>query len=417
MASTAPSPTSGEPAGGQAVDETVGQPAAQGTGGKDAPGGSAPGEVAEPEPKKPRQRKERLPGVMTRGDGDDIFPELGVRGKDGRRVSRQEGFRELDAELQEEHGHGLDLPPPPEGSEKKPEEKAPETTQKIKFGDKEYNNLGEIEQSFKSLQGMFKPMQERLTKAEQLAEQTADLARQWHRRAMELEQGTVQPSPAQPKTETPKPADELEQALSRVNGELFESLAREHGLPLAGRYLAAQVLATVHDDMLPRLREEIMAQLKPELEPLKQDRGFQQATQHVAGLMDSMSQYKNADGSDAFPELNDPDTCLEIGTLWRDLNLPAEIALTPQGLLQAIGLYRMYRGANPQAATSTPTVSVSQPQNVAPRAAAASADAGSSLSPMAGRQGAESESVRFARELAETHLVDKDLGFSVRRRR
>jgi hypothetical protein len=277
-----------------------------------------------PEPeRKPRQRKEKLPGVVSRDDADDLFPDLGFKSnrKPGKRIGRDEALRELDSEMK---GEGMqdvfDFVEPPPGE--KVEEATPEPPKKFKFGDKEYESQEQAEQSFKSLQGMFKPMQERLTSAEKLAQQNAESARLWRARAQELESGTQPPTPQRPvppaaQSQAKAPQEELEAALANVNGELFESLAREHGLPLAGRYLAAQVLATVHDQMLPRLRDEIMAQINPELEPLKQDRGFQQATQHVAGLIETVGQYKNQDGSDAFPELHDPQKVYEIGDLWR----------------------------------------------------------------------------------------------------
>jgi hypothetical protein len=415
MADAAPSPAAEGGGQAEAVVDEQGQQT-QGASGGEAAG--APGEVA-PANKEPRVRRERLPGVVTRDDGDDIFPELGFKSNTGKRVDRKTAARELDQEMREEHGVSpLDIPELPEGAKAegvvKPEAK------KIKFGDKEYESIEQAEQSFKSLQGMFKPMQDRLTRAEQLAEQAAESARSWRQRAIELEgappqQPQTQNVQAKPTTETSQA--ELEKALSRVNGELFESLAREHGLPLAGRYLAAQVLATVHDDMLPALREEIMASLRPELEPLKQDRGFQQATQHVAGLIETVGQYKNHDGSDAFPELQDQQSVTEIGELWVSMDMPAELALTPKGLLQAVALYRMYKGQMGRSATTTPTVQVSEPARLAPPAAGASLEAGGrSIAPGAGRSEGDATS-RFARSLDDAPVVDKLLGFQIRRRR
>lgn len=422
MADQAPSPATAE-GGGQEVVEQDPKTA----GGAQAEGGSAedqgaPGEVA-PEPeRKPRQRKERLPGVVSRGDGDDIFPDLGYKSKSGKRVSREQAMREVDEEMKAEHGQSpFDIPEPPEGAEKQPEDEAPKP-QKFKFGDKEYDSLEQAEQSFRSLQGMFKPMQERLTSAEQLAEKAAESARAWRARAIELEGGgQVAPTPQRPVPpesgqQGRDPKADLEAALANVNGELFESLAREHGLPLAGRYLAAQVLATVNDQMLPRLRQEIMDQLAPELEPLKQDRGFQQATQHVASLITQVSEYKNADGSDAFPELSDEKTVFEIGDLWRSMDMPAEVALTPKGLLQAIALYRMYNGTQPRQAVSTSTgVEVSRPTTTAPPTAGQSLEAGTAPSPVRGRNA--DPNAMFGRSLDDAPLVDPILGFSVRRRR
>ncbi len=413
MASQAPSPSGPEQADGQAEEQT---PAAQGAaGGTDAPGGSQPGEAAPVAEKAPRQRKQSLPGVMTRDDGDDIFPDLGFKGKGGKRVSREKAMKELDAELREEKGTGIfDVPPPPVEPEVEEAAKPPQPKAKFKFADKEYESQEAAEQSIKSLQGMFKPLTERAEKAEELARQWYDYANA----QKQAPQPQVQQQPEvrqQPTQETAQA--ELEKALSKVDGNLFESLAREHGLPLAGRYLAAQVLATVHDEMLPALREEIMKQLQPELEPIRQDRGFQQATQHVAGLMDQVAEYKTQDGEIAFPELQSAETTMQIGELWRSLNLPPEVALTPQGLLQAIALYRMYNGAPSQSATPTPTVNVPRPAQTAPRAAAASLEDAGAPSPASERAGSGGFAARFSRELDASPLVDANLGFAVRRRR
>lgn len=406
MADGTPSPA-GE-AGGQ-VEET--QPQGTAEGGSE---GGMPGEVAPP---KPRQRREKLPGVVTRDDGEDIFPDLGFKGKTGKRVSRDQALREAEEELRGEDVDPTEFfPAPPEQKEDKPK-KAEEKSSKVKFAGKEYETLEEVEQSFKSLQGMFKPMQERLSKAEALAEQAAESARLWRERAMEYETGKVQAQRPQQQQQPQNQASaqqELEAALQNVDGELFERLAQEHGLPIAGRYLAAQVLATVHDQLLPALRKEIIDQLMPEIEPLKEDRGFQQATQHVASLIETVGSYKNADGSDAFPELSDPQKVWEIGDLWRSLNLPADVALTPQGLLQAVALYRMYNGGQ-QTPSQGASATVSRPENTAPRAAGQSLDPSGSPSPMSGRA-TETEASRFARALEDVRLVDPLLGFQRRRR-
>lgn len=423
MASQAPSPAAVAEGGGQEVVEQDPK-VAEGGGaqGGSAEDSSAPGEVAAPEPPKPRARKEKLPGVVSRDDAEDIFPDLGFKSKTGKRVSRAQAMRELDQEMKEENDgrSPFDIPEPPEGAQK-PEEAQPQV-KKFKFGDKEYDTIEQAEQSFKSLQGMFKPLQERATQAEQLAEKAAESARAWRQRAMDLESGAAAPTPQQPVppvqqsvAQSGDPKADLEAALANVNGELFESLAREHGLPLAGRYLAAQVLATVNDQMLPRLRQEIMDQLAPELEPLKQDRGFQQATQHVAGLIETVGQYKNADGSDAFPELSDEQTVYEIGDLWRSMDMPPELALTPKGLLQAIALYRMYKGGpGSQSTTNTVVPEVSRPATTAPSPASQSLEAGRSQSPVSARG---NSMTAFGRSLDDAPLVDPILGFSVRRRR
>lgn len=418
MASAAPSPAAVEGGGQEQVVAEKTSAEGGGTGGEGGSDGGAPGEVA-PKEVAPRQRKTSMPGVLRRDDSDDLFPDLGFKSKTGKRVSRRDAEKELDAELKAETGIQLDIPDLPEDA--KPAEEKPKP-QKIKFADKEYESIEGIEQEFKSLRGMFKPMQDRMAEAESVAQKAADSARAWRERAIALEQGTAPPPTSTPQPQTP-PAPtstsaraELDKALENVNGELFEQLAREHGLPLAGRYLASQVLATVHDQMLPALRKEIMDTLMPTLEPLQQDRGFQQATQHVSALIETVGQYKSQDGSVAFPELNSAETMYEVGELWRSMDMPPELALTDKGLIQAVALYRMYKGqtSTPQSVTTTPVPEVSRPAATAPPAAGQSLEATGGASPV--RMRGESDMQRFARELTDAPLVDRTLGFAVRRR-
>jgi hypothetical protein len=404
MAEMAASPS---PEAGQPVDE---QTTAQGGAGDGGVDDGAPGEVA-PQPK--RQRKERLPGVVTRNDGEGIFEEMGYKSRTGKRISRKEAQQEAEDELREEAGleprQRKEEPPAPKVEE------AP-APKKIKFAGEEYDDLGAAEQKFKSLQGMFKPLNERVSKAEALAREAAENARYWREQA-EARQSPTPPSQVPPSSAVPQTSksaeQELQAALANVDGEMFETLARERGLPLAGRYLAAQVLASVHDTMLPALRDEILAQINPRLEPVAQSVEFQQQTQQVSTLIDGVSQLRNPDGNLAFPELNDENEMYEIAELWSSMDNPQP---TPQSLIQAIALYRLYRGARGGSQTPTPQVQVTPPESTMPRPQPLEAGGGGAR-PTAPRAGSASEDARFARELDNADLVDRTLGFAVRRRR
>lgn len=388
----------------------------QGGGGVDAPGAAAPGEVA-PVEKKPRVRREKMPGVVARDDGEDIFPDLGYKSRTGKRVDRQTAENEAAREMREEMG--LEIPEPPEKpkapEEAKPEEKAP---QKFKFAGKEFDSAEAAEQSFKSLQGMFKPLQERVSRAEQLAEKAAESARSWRQRAMELE-GTAPPTAQTQTQQQPGPQNaasaqqELEQVLKGIDGDKFESVAREHGWPMAARFLAAQVLATVHDQMLPKIAEQLMAQFQEQYAPVAQTVEFQQQVSQVGELMENVSQLRNADGNPAFPELNDPAEAEEVAELWAS---SGQAQATPQSLIQAIALYRLYKGARGSGQTNTkPNVEVTPPPTVVKRPESLE-QGGSVINPGSTRAGAGSENDRFARMLDDTALVDRNLGFAVRRR-
>lgn len=401
MAEVAASPS---PEAGQPVDEQTQAQGGTGDGGVDD---GAPGEVA-PQPR--RQRKERLPGVVTRNDGEGIFEELGYKSRTGKRISRKEAQQEAEDEMREEAGLAPRQPKEEPAAPKAEEAPAPK---KFKFAGEEYETPEQAEQKFKSLQGMFKPLNERVSKAEALAREAAENARYWR------EQAEARQSPTPPSQEPPaSPADsrsaeqELQAALANVDGEMFETLARERGLPLAGRYLAAQVLASVHDTMLPALRDEILAQINPRLEPVAQSVEFQQQTVEVSNLVEGVSQLRNPDGNLAFPELNDENEAYEIAELWTSMDNPQP---TPQSLIQAIALYRLYRGARGTPQTQ-PQVQVTPPATTLPRSQPMEAGGGGAR-PTAPRAGSVNADTAFARELDNADLVDRTLGFAVRRRR
>lgn len=408
MADVQASPSPAEEQGGAAVDEQAQEQGAQGVGGVDAPGGSEPGEVAS---KKPKGPKEKAPGVFARVEKDDDDFGFLYRSKDGRRISRAEAEREADEELAEEAGLKRPERKPVQKQEApKPEPKKQEAPNpnKFKFAGEEFESQEAAEQSIRSLRGMFKPMQERLANAERLAAQAAEEARIWRQRA----EGT---SPTPPAAESPRPtaasaAEELNAVLQNVDGEMFERLARtEGGLPMAGRYLAAQVLAAVHDQMLPALRDQIMQELVPRIEPGEQSLQFQQQTQEVGNLIDQMSQLRNPNGEQAFPELDSAEELAEIAELWSS---SGRAEATPESLIQAIALYRLYRSSR---GGSQPVVNVPPPPNVAPRSQPIEAG-GEHPAPTSRRAGQGSENDLFARALLQTELVDKNLGFAVRRR-
>lgn len=414
MAEGTPSP-SGAPAVSAPNEQAEEQKQVQG--GQEAAGGDAPGakpgEAAPAEPKV-RQRKAKLPGVVSRDDGEDIFPDLGFKRRDGKKVSREEAEAEAAAEMREEMGFEIPAPPKREGEQPKaPEEqKAPE---KIKFNGKEYGSMQEIEQEHKSLQGMFKPMQERLSKAEQAAQLAMQRANEWMEYAKSAQQQAPPPQQTQPQpTDMQSAEQELQAVLAGIDGDRFETLARERGLPLAGRYLAAQVLATVHDKMLPALTEQILKQVQEQYAPVTQSVELQQQTQQAGSLIENVSQFRNNDGSLAFPELNDPDEMSEVAELWSS---NPEAKLTPQSLIQAIAMYRLYRNSRGTQPTSTPQpVQVTPPPNMVQRPESLE-DGGVRVTPASPRNNGDGDGSRFARALDDAALVDRTLGFAVRRRR
>jgi len=165
--------------------------------------------------------------------------------------------------------------------------------------------------------------------------------------------------------------------------------------------------------MLPALREEILAQVMPQLQPIQQSVEFQQQTQTVSTLFDQVGSLKNQDGSIAFPELNDENELHEVAELWSGMDNPQP---TPQSLIQAIALLRLYRGARGGSPQTQPPVTVTEPQNLMPRSQPLE-QGGATARPTAARAGSADADTQFARELDNADLVDRTLGFAVRRRR
>jgi hypothetical protein len=129
--------------------------------------------------------------------------------------------------------------------------------------------------------------------------------------------------------------------------------------------------------------------------------------------------FQTADGRQAFPETSDPQALHEIGQVWHDANLPPDYALTPQGFMAAVGLWRMAKGfAGGPAPVLPPTA---QPPAQLGAGAAALAEGGTG--PHTGLGGSstadahlspEARSLRRALDQVETY--DRTLGFRKNRR-
>jgi hypothetical protein len=161
-----------------------------------------------------------------------------------------------------------------------------------------------------------------------------------------------------------------------VDWELYaeiKKLATEKGEP----WKAEQWLIT-------KVREAERAHLEKLLEQRDAPRKAQEAKAALASqtetLFSSLAEYVNpADGSPAFPELNDEAASYEIGRLWASLGLPPQAALTPQGAIAAIALYREHRrsSAGSQAGPApTPPPQPAAPPQPAPTATDTAAAAG-----------------------------------------
>ena len=376
-----------------------------------------------------RPKRTSLPGVFS---GDDV-PDLPVRGPDGKFISRQEAARLFDRELagDDEPDDGVriegDEPPPAKAPTQRPT--PPGQGGKVTFLGREYENIGQVEQMYRSLQGMHDPIAKKLAQAEKDRDYGYTTANQWEQVARDAQAKLEQyeksgrrpaEQPAAAKQGGADDALSLDSLVDGINYDAFEAIAHDPkgGTRVAGRYLAQQLLNTVVSTIVPALRTELMKEISPVRDSLNASRADVETANRVTSLINDVASYTNLRGEPAFPELNDEGTLAEIAATWRESGLPPAAALTPAGLIQAIGLYRMMKslpdGSDPTATPGSAPV-VPGPEIVAMAEGGDGAHTGLGRAPEPGHLGPEAKMLR--RSLDDAPLFDKNLGFAVNRRR
>jgi hypothetical protein len=226
---------------------------------------------------------------------------------------------------------------------------------KFKFAGEEFADQATAEQNFKSLRGQFKPLQQlarSLGGVEKIAPhltQAAESARGWkaeHDRVKAELDALRSGKSADGQQQSKSPAQDAPAPEADVDWELYaevKKLATDSGEPWkAEQWLVNQVRVT------DRARTEKL--INDRLAPLDAERQSQAVVAKTETLIESLAGYTNTDGSSAFPELSDESAAYEVGKLWSSLGLPQESALTPQGAMAAVALYRMAKGSgSPQA--------------------------------------------------------------------
>lgn len=342
-----------------------------------APSTGAPAEAAQPTPvaapapqAQPAARIAKpipsLPGVFpdegdpfappsskspSRGD-NPTEPASPARGPDGRFLAGASPAA-TDGEPALEPGT-QPTPPPP--------------TAKFKFAGEEYESQEAAEQNVRSLRGQYRPVQSLARQVggiEHIAPEFAKAAasaRGWNAKAVALEaeltalrSGAPASAPA-PVSPTPVAADPAV-AEHAIDWDLYAEVSRianERNEPWKAQQWLHEQTQKVVDSRLQRALSEKFAPLEA-----------QQQQQAVAGqteeLFSSLATYVNGDGSPAFPELHDEDSAYEVGKMWATLGLPADFALTPQGAIAAIGIYRMARSGSQARTTPTPPAPAAPP--------------------------------------------------------
>lgn len=361
-----------------------------------------PRKAAKPIPSRPQ-----LPGVFP--DEGDPFPSDQAaspsRGPDGRFLASPSSATSPTAPAGE---HSQQLEPKPA---------------KFKFGGEEFDSAEAAEQNFKSLRGQYKPIQQLarqlggIEKVPETLTRAAESARAWNAEALRLQAELATLRSGQPAGQSPAaPApDPTPPAEADVDWDLYaevKKLATESGEP----WKAEQWLIN-ETRKLERARFEQM--LDARFEPIRVQQQQAEVDGRTTELFSNLQNYTLADGSPAFPELNDGDSAYAIGKMWAQLGLPAEAALTPQGAIAAIAMYRMLASgrSNPQAraaASAPPT----QPPPPPPaptdtQAAAGLVDGRPSLASVAGNGAPSAEAARIVAALRATRTDGRTqmLGF------
>lgn len=448
--SSAPEPGGGGQSPTAATLPSAGQPAAKGP---EKIGGA--GAVEEPKPKEPKQIKPitRLPGVITRG-GDDL-PELTKNRDASGRFLPKDGAKEaegdeelspIEREMREERAREKGEAPAKPGADGKPplpagaKPAADGAEKPIEFGGRRYKTHDEALQAARSLHGMFKPMQTELTRTKEEKEYGYKAANAWMEKAqaLEAELNAVRggkPAPQAGRAGAGASAaaatgagegDELPSLETLINGidtDAFEAIAthKDGGLPQAAKYLVGEILRVVNEQVLPARDKR----WEKALTPFQEAQITAQRGKEADQLVEQVASLKLGNGQDAFPELKDTGKLVEIGDAWARSGLPPEAILTPQGLISAVGLYRTLQTFHPTEAAPNGNPAPSgdaeeEAQILNPPASGAAASVGAEPSgvmpPNAGRSNLSPASQRLLNALDKTNLVDRSLGFAVRRR-
>lgn len=369
-----------------------------------------------------RKSRPTLPGLVG-GNNEPADPEIAkaVGQEDAKsRVPQRDPatgrFKSADDEREAEMLAERDRPQFPEGAEEAPDgEEKDEPKGKFKFGGVEFDSQEAAEQNFRSLRGVHRSLIERVKSEESEKLYGYKAANAWQaehdkvsKRVAELEQELASyksgrgPSGA---AAGPVSTDGLAETL-----QTFEYIARNGTITQAGEFLLTEA-AKLAEAKLGEKITQLEQKLSERLMPFESQSEQYQVAENMTRVVVQLSDYKLMDGSLAFPELRDEAKLERIGEIWGELGYPEEHLQTPNGIITAISLLRMYDGmpsgnANPQP--------VPAPARVAPGAAALSAADSRGL-PDRDRSlaGLPPHLQKLSREMGKAdNMVDKKLGFA-----
>lgn len=381
------------------------QPTAQpAPGTADAPTTPSPeSDAAAPRLAKPTKPIPSLPGVFPDDDPFPLPPSESVAASDPAKLGT--------SAIRGPDGRFVAAPSPAtaDTGEYPPQPGQPQSA-KFKIAGEEHASQEVFEQQYKSLKGQYRPLQSlarSLGGIEKIAptlQSAAESARGWKAEAdrltAELASRSGQPaaSPTAPEVEASEPAD--------VDWELYaeiKRLATEKGEPhKAEQWLIAETRR------LDQARYEKL--LDDRFAPIADAEERAAVEGQTKALFDDLATYVNGDGSVAYPELHDEQASYAIGRMWASLGLPPEAALTPQGAIAAIAIYRMAQGNRSQAGSATPSPIAQQsapPAPMPPTDAHAAADLGDGRVRELHAPGGQGPSAEAARIIAGLRNVNQ----------
>jgi hypothetical protein len=225
----------------------------------------------------------------------------------------------------------------------------------------------EIEQKYKSLQGMFKPIQLREQTAIREQHGAAKSAVAWKAKAeslqAELEQlkqgrgGDTSPAsggrePADAARDSSAP-HRLEEIVKAIDWNMYGSV-KEQGDDAVAVWLASNILKIVDAD-----RQKDIESLRTDTTDMRR-RLIEEPTQrqeianHATEVFSRVADIKDESGEPAFPELFDEAEAGAVGKLWVESGKDPNDLLTPRGVVDSILWYRFINNKAPRPVSTPP---------------------------------------------------------------
>jgi hypothetical protein len=289
-----------------------------------------------------------------------------------------------------------------------PAEPVPAAPSKFKLGEVEFDSPEAAAHSFKTLRGMHRALERRSEQArlQLVEEQTRRLQLEQRLAALETQRETPQKGPnGQPAGDQPD-----QDAPGNPDWTVFQMLFEKHGLPTAMAWLQQ----ANNDSLESRLTNavgELERRLEDKFAPLQETYAEQLEERTGVQLFQTMANYRDQAGREAYPELKDPAAMAKIGLIAKRLKLPREYLLSPQGIHVATAVYRDALAI--QAAGVGSSASTTTSQAPASPAAAAAAVGNGADAPVPSRAPVpQSEQERIRAEIMAAAVSTNELGFS-----